>query len=132
MSKVYYVAVLEKETDSGIGVFFPDIPGLVAGGENQEDALRNAEESLQFHLDSLIEQGLPLPEPGDLQSLKEERGGACLAIALIPATLHGRRRRIQLTLDEKLVDEIDAWAVAAGYTRSGFFAEAARRMMRDG
>ena len=132
MAKVYYVAVLEKEPASDLSVFFPDIPGLVAVGETQEEAMRNAEEVLQFHLDGLIEQGLPPPEAGDVQALKEERGGAHLAIALIPATLQGRPRRIQLTLDETLVEEIDAWAVAAGYTRSGFLAEAARRMMRNG
>ncbi len=131
MTTVYYAAVLEKEKDSDFGVFFPDLPGCVTAGKDQHEAMRNAEEALQFHIDGLIEHGLPVPEPDDFQSLKKAHRAGYLGVALVRASVHGRPRRVHLTMDENLVAEIDREASAQGYTRSGFLAEAARRMIRQ-
>ena len=132
MSLVYYPAVLEKEEDSDYGVFFPDLPGVVSAGDDPSEALANAEEALQFHIDGLIEEGDPVPEPGDLAKIMAQPGtDNVVAVAMIQTHLPRRVRRVNLTFDEQLLSVIDAAAVAHGYSRSAFLAEAARRMMRD-
>ena len=57
-----YVVVIEKGKTS-YGVYVPDLPGCVAVGETREEAERLIREAIQFHLDGLREEGLPIPEP---------------------------------------------------------------------
>ena len=57
-----YVVVIEKGKTS-YGVYVPDLPGCVAVGETREEAERLIREAVQFHLDGLREEGLPIPEP---------------------------------------------------------------------
>ena len=132
MTLVHYVAVLEKEPDSDFGIYFPDLPGCVTAGDDEDEALRNAEEVLQFHIDGLIELDLPVPPSSAVREHPLGRYPNALCIAMIRARLPGRVRRINLTVDKHLLADIDAAAAARGDSRSGFVAEAARRLMREG
>ncbi len=131
MTLVYYVAVLEKEPDSDFGIYFPDLPGCVTAGDDEDEALSNAEEVLQFHIDGLIEHDLPVPSSSAVREHPLARYPNALSIAMIRARLPGRVRRINLTVYEHLLADIDAAAAARGDSRSGFIAEAARRLMRE-
>jgi predicted RNase H-like HicB family nuclease len=42
----------------------PDLPGCVAVGETREEALRLIPEVIQFHIEGLKQDGLPVPAPG--------------------------------------------------------------------
>ena len=44
----HYIALIHKEPDSCYGVSFPDIPGLITGGDDLEDAIEQATEVLEF------------------------------------------------------------------------------------
>lgn len=57
-----YLVVIERGKD-GFGAYVPDLPGCVAVGETEEEALRLAREAIALHLEALQEQGLPVPEP---------------------------------------------------------------------
>ncbi len=131
MTLVHYVAILEKEPDSDFGIYFPDLPGCVTAGDDADEALRNAEEVLQFHIDGLIELDLPVPPSSAVREHPLGRYPNALCIAMIRARLPGRVRRINLTVDEHLLADIDAAAAARGDSRSGFVAEAARRLIRE-
>ena len=131
MTLVHFVAVLEKEPDSDFGIYFPDLPGCVTAGDDENEALSNAEEVLQFHIDGLIEHDLPVPPPSAVSNHPLARYPNALSIAMIRARLPGRVRRINLTVDEHLLADIDAAAAARGDSRSGFVAEAARRLIRE-
>ena len=43
-----YVALIHKEDDSCYGVSFPDLPGVITGGDTIEEAMEEAAEVLQF------------------------------------------------------------------------------------
>jgi antitoxin HicB len=43
-----YVALVHKESDGCYGVSFPDLPGVITGGDSIEEALEEAAEVLQF------------------------------------------------------------------------------------
>lgn len=57
-----YVVTMERG-ENGFGACVPDLPGCAAIGETKEEALRLIGEAVELHLESLREDGLPIPEP---------------------------------------------------------------------
>ena len=57
-----YMVVIEKRTTS-FGAFVPDLPGRIAVGETEAEALALIQEAIQFHLEDLQLGGKPLPQP---------------------------------------------------------------------
>lgn len=66
MSNLQYpitIRPLTKEEGGGYLVEFPDLPGCIADGETVEEALQEAEDSLQAWLTTAEEFGDEIPEP---------------------------------------------------------------------
>jgi len=59
---VRYMVVVERG-DTSWGAHVPDLPGCVAVGETREEALRLIREAIEFHIDGLRQDGLPVPAP---------------------------------------------------------------------
>lgn len=57
-----YAVVIER-AESNYSVYVPDLPGCVATGATVEEAEAQIREAIEFHLDGLREDGLPVPEP---------------------------------------------------------------------
>lgn len=57
-----YLVIIEK-ADGNYSAYSPDIPGCVAVGDTPEEVSRNMREAMEFHLEGLIEDRLPIPEP---------------------------------------------------------------------
>jgi predicted RNase H-like HicB family nuclease len=57
-----YVVVVEK-SDTGFGAYLPDLPGCVAVGETREETLSLIREAAELHIESLRENGDPIPPP---------------------------------------------------------------------
>ena len=57
-----YMVVIEQGATSW-GAHVPDLPGCVAVGESREEALRLIREAIEFHIDGLRQDGLPVPTP---------------------------------------------------------------------
>lgn len=55
--------VVYEHTVRNWSAYSPDVPGCMATGATREEAQRNFEEALAFHIDGLKEDGLPIPEP---------------------------------------------------------------------
>jgi predicted RNase H-like HicB family nuclease len=51
-----YMVVLEQGPTS-YGAYVPDLPGCVAVGESQQEALQLIQEAIQFHLEDLKQEG---------------------------------------------------------------------------
>ena len=60
------------DVDGQVGVIFPDLPGCVSQGDNEEEALRFAREGLAFHLWGMEEDGDVIPEPTSAKKLNPE------------------------------------------------------------
>ncbi len=132
MAVRWYPAVVERAED-GFGVVFPDVPGCVSAGDTVAEALANAAEALESHLELLVGAGEPLPEPGPPEAPLPDwlAGIEPVMRALVPVELPGRAVRVNVTLDEGLLRRIDRAARRLGTSRSGFLAEAARRLLRE-
>jgi len=57
-----YLVILERGEQCW-GAYAPDVPGCIATGATSEEAERLFAEALAFHLEGLVLEGLPLPEP---------------------------------------------------------------------
>ena len=56
-----YVVVIHKDEDSDFGVTVPDLPGCFSAGKSIEDALENATEAIECHLEAIISDGEKIP-----------------------------------------------------------------------
>jgi len=63
-----YLVILERGS-SGYGAYVPDLPGCVAVGQSAEEAATLIREAIEFHIDGLREDGLPIPEPSSTARL---------------------------------------------------------------
>lgn len=57
-----YAVVIEK-AENNYAAYVPDLPGCVATGQTLEETKTQIQEAIQFHLQGMREDGLPIPEP---------------------------------------------------------------------
>ncbi|WP_027572538.1 type II toxin-antitoxin system HicB family antitoxin [Bradyrhizobium sp. WSM1743] len=68
-----YVAIIEGAgPDEAVGLWFPDLPGCISGGDDFDEALENAPEALALYAQELIADGRQLPPPRTLDQLKAD------------------------------------------------------------
>jgi predicted RNase H-like HicB family nuclease len=69
----HYVAIIENNgPDEAVGMWFPDLPGCISGGDDVDEALENAPEALTLYAQELNEDGRQLPQPRTLDELKAD------------------------------------------------------------
>ncbi len=127
------VALIHGEPGS-YGISFPDIPGCVSAGASLDEALANGAEALAFHLEGMVEDGEAIPIPRSLDSIKADpeftfEFSEPHVVAVVPFDPPTRSVRINVTMEERLVEAIDRAARREGATRSGFLATAARQRL---
>ena len=57
-----YAIVIEK-ADGNYSAYVPDLSGCVATGATFEEVEAQIREAIEFHIDGLREDGLPIPTP---------------------------------------------------------------------
>lgn len=124
------VVGLVHEEDGNFGISFPDFPGAVTAGKSADEAMVRGRATLAFHVQGMIEDKEALPDPRSIGQLMKDRDfredskGA--AIVMVPLDLPGKSVRVNITMDEHLIDAVDRAAGLAGSNRSAFLADAAR------
>ena len=121
MTTVYYPAIVERGR-RGFGVFFPDLPGCTSAGDTLTEAAINAEEALAGHLIVAEQYGDPIPEPSPFETIQGDSEVDEVARLLVRAERPGKAKRINIMMDESLIEAIDRIAS----NRSGFLSDAAR------
>jgi predicted RNase H-like HicB family nuclease len=59
---VKYAIVIEK-TERNYSAYVPDLPGCVATGATVAEAEAEIREAIQFHIEGMRADGLPIPPP---------------------------------------------------------------------
>jgi predicted RNase H-like HicB family nuclease len=113
------------------GVAFPDCPGCTAMGADEDEAYANAVAALGewIHDASAVREA---PAPRTIEALRRDpdvsaalaEGAVFLAVPLVIES--GRPVKANISLDQGLLDAIDAAAKRSGLTRSAFLSSAAR------
>jgi predicted RNase H-like HicB family nuclease len=135
MGTFLYYAAFVPDVDGNVAVWFPDVPGCVARGENTEHAFAQAMAALKTHLEELADAGGAIPAPSQheaacarMRSEFVQRGeavpqGTVMHIVPAPALLE-RIVRVNVSFRKSVLSMIDSRAAAAGMNRSGFLAKA--------
>jgi len=124
-----YIALIHKDPNSAFGASFPDLPGCISTADTLEELRPMIEEALGFHIEGMIEDGEAVPEPSTLDEILKADGYAdAVAVMVVKAPeTEGATVRVNITLSEKTLAQIDRKAAAQGMSRSGFLVEAAKR-----
>ncbi len=134
-----HVIGLVHEEDGNYGISFPDFPGCVSAGATLDEAVERGRTTLAFHVEGMVEDGDAIPRVRTLEELRADKdfradakGAAAngAVVVALPLDLPGRSVRLNISLDERLVEAIDRAAAAAGQTRSGFLADAAKTRLK--
>ncbi|MCY3560036.1 MAG: type II toxin-antitoxin system HicB family antitoxin [bacterium] len=56
-------AVVYERTPNNYCAYAPDVPGCASTADTWDLIQKNISEALAFHIESLIEEGTPIPEP---------------------------------------------------------------------
>ena len=56
-------AVIVEQGETSFGAHVRDLPGCIAVAETRDEVLKLIEEAIEFHIESLREDGLPIPTP---------------------------------------------------------------------
>jgi predicted RNase H-like HicB family nuclease len=65
-----YLVVVEGGATS-FGAYVPDLPGCIAVGASRAEVMELIHDAIEMHLESLREQGQPLPAPQSSSELIE-------------------------------------------------------------
>ncbi|MDR2124724.1 MAG: type II toxin-antitoxin system HicB family antitoxin [Desulfovibrio sp.] len=132
----YYTAGFVPEAGGTWTVYFPDFQEIHTGGESLEEATENAADALRTLLESMARGNNAVPEPSELASVREQVRDCRLLDALpypedtvyqlVPAPSFDLTPvRVNVSIPRASLAEIDAKALAYGFTRSGFLTHAA-------
>lgn len=123
-----FPVVIHREKGTDYGVTVPDLPGCFSAGETMQKALVSAKEAIATHIEGMLIDGERVPPPGSIDTHRKNSDYAEGVWALVPvdlSRLSGKARRINITLPERALQEVDSCAKATGDTRSGFLLRAA-------
>ena len=57
-----YLVIFERAGDN-YSAYSPDIPGCIATGRTRDEVEKNIREAISFHIEGLVEDKSPVPEP---------------------------------------------------------------------
>ncbi len=67
-----YTVVIRKGNESGYVATVPALPGCVSQGQTQRETIRNVKEAIEAYIESLLEDGLPVPVQTDAKVVEVE------------------------------------------------------------
>lgn len=124
-----YSVVIHKDLDSDYGVTVPDLPGCFSAGDSVDDAVNNAIEAIECHVEGLLIDGEVVPLGMPIEAHKEDPdfadAYAWMFVDVDLSKLSGKSKRFNVTMPERILSQIDAFAEKRAETRSGLLAEAA-------
>ena len=65
-----YAVVIEK-VESNYSAYVPDLPGCVATGDTVEAVEREIRDAIRFHIEGLMQDGMPVPTPTSIAEYVE-------------------------------------------------------------
>lgn len=122
------IAIEAGDGRHAFGVVVPDLPGCFSAGDTLEEAITQSEEAILLTLEDMLERGLDLPMPSSIEKFhrkREFRGWLWAIVQVDLSKLSPKAVRVNITLPQRTITTIDAYAKRHGETRSGFLARAA-------
>jgi predicted RNase H-like HicB family nuclease len=130
-----YPIVIHKDEGSDFGVTIPDIPGCFSAGDSYDEALQNAIEAIQCHLEGLLLDNESLPVASSIDNWINDQDytdGVWAMVDVDLAQISGKVKRVNITLPERVLNLIDLYGKSHSIkNRSAFLTDAALDFMAN-
>jgi len=128
-----YIAIVYKEAKSDFGVSFPDFPGCITAGKNIDEAKDMAQEALTLHIQGMLEDGEQFPGPSRREEIMSDPDYVNAVAYLVVSVPDAKPRtvRVNVTVPEMTLKQIDAAAKKRGMSRSSFLVHAAQNAIQS-
>jgi len=130
-----YPIVIHKDEGSDFGVTVPDIPGCYSAGDSYDEALQNAIEAIQCHLEGLLLDNESLPVASSIDNWINDQDytdGVWAMVDVDLAQISGKVKRVNITLPERVLNLIDLYGKSLSIkNRSAFLTDAALDFMAN-
>ena len=130
--KMRYPVAINKDPKSNYGVTIPDLPGCFSSGSTIDEAIEQAREAAECHIEGMLLDSEPVPVASDIDVYrdKQEYENAIWAFVEIDISkLSLKSKRVNITMPERLLNTVDHYARKHGETRSGLLAHAVAEYM---
>ena len=132
---LYPVAIEVGDTETAFGVVIPDLKGCFSAGDSYEEALTNAKDAIEGHLEMMAEDGHLPPKASAMNDLVSSPDYVGWVWALVEVDIEpflGKSAKINVTLPNLLTRKIDdAVSSQTAYaSRSHFLQVAALNELR--
>lgn len=126
--KTFY-AIVHKDEGSAYGVHFPELVGCFSAADTVNGILPAAQEALTLWFEDQEQFVEPLPIGDIAEAAKEDLadGAFILGVPFIPPA--GKSVRVNITMNQSILDAIDKAAGDLGVSRSAFLAAASQSFM---
>ncbi len=127
-----YPIFIHKARNEPYGVDIPDLKGCFSVGDNIDQAIQNAHEAIECHIEGLLIDEIPVPIAKKIEDHVNSttyQDGIWALVEIDMSKLSGRAKRINITLPERILRQIDKFTHVHGGNRSGFLAEASLEYM---
>jgi predicted RNase H-like HicB family nuclease len=124
-----YPLYVWKDTNSAYGAKLPDLPGVYTAADELTDLPKMAQEAVEV----MFEGEAHIPEATGIEHWKdsdEYSDGFWMLVNIDLSRINAKPVRLNISLPESLLYDIDAFAKAHHMTRSGFLAQAAMKAMQ--
>jgi predicted RNase H-like HicB family nuclease len=121
-----YPVVIHKDPKTSYGVTVPDLPGCFSAGETIEEALENAIEAIECHVEGILLDNEYLPTGKTIEEYLLEpdyQGGTWALVDVDLSKLGGETKRINISIPERILAKIDSFANNSKKTRSRLLAD---------
>ena len=125
-----YPLYVWKDTESAYGASFPDLPGVNTAVDELHDLNKAAQEAVE----TMYEGEGNIPAASAIEkwiSDPDYAGGCWMLVNIDLSKINTKPVRLNISLPESLLRDIDLFAKSHHLTRSGFLAQAAMKAMAE-
>lgn len=65
-----FTVIYEKGASSW-GAYVPDLPGVISVGDSRDEVEQLIQEAIEFHLEGMRDEGIPIPAPSSFAGIIE-------------------------------------------------------------
>ena len=119
--------VVIHEENNSFGATVPDLPGCFSAGETIKETLENVQEAVLCHIEGLFldHQNIPLGLPVEQhQKNKDFQDGIWAVVNIDLSQLSNKAKRVNITIPERILVQVDQFANKKGESRSGLLVSA--------
>ena len=129
-----YPIFIHKDHDSDYGVIVPDLPGCFSAGNSVAEAIQNAHEAIECHLEGLLADNQTIPLRKSLEehiNNPDFAGGVLALIDVNFSKISDKTIQIRVSFPELFLKQIDDYVHRQGADLSQFLIDAAESYMSE-